>query len=268
MDANRRHWDEITPVHAASDFYAGHLAELRAGRSRLHGIELAEVGSVGGKSLLHLQCHFGLDTLSWAREGASVTGIDFSTPAIETARGLAAELGIDARFVVSNLYDLPANLAGQFDVVFTSYGAITWLPDMKRWAEIATHFVKPGGFFYVAEFHPVLQTLDDRPGVDEPRFYYPYFESAGPLRFEDDGTYADTAAHFENREQYNYPHSLGEIVTAVVDSGLRLDFLHEFPYCSYPALPFMEHRDDGMWYLTKSALAVPLLFSLKATKPV
>jgi SAM-dependent methyltransferase len=267
IEANRRHWDEIAPIHAASAFYADHLAELRAGGSRLHSIELNEVGDVRGKSLLHLQCHFGLDSLSWARRGATVTGIDFSQAAIETARRLAAEMNIEARFIVSNVYDLPDNLEGQFDIVFTSYGAITWLPDMKRWANVAAGFVKPGGFFYVAEFHPMFQVLDDGPGVDEPRFGYPYFGSEPPVRSEQDGTYADLNAQVENRLNFSFPHSLGEIVSSVIDAGLRLDFLHEFPYCTFPALPFMEQHDDAMWYLTKGNGRVPLLFSLKATKP-
>ena len=266
MEANRRHWDEVTPIHVASEFYGDQLAELRAGGFRYRQIDNPEVGDVRDKSLLHLQCHFGLDTLSWARQGATVTGVDFSKAAVETARSLATELDIDARFVVSNVYDLPANLDGQFDIVYTSYGAITWLPDLGRWAQAAAHFVKPGGFFYVAEFHPMFQVLDDTPGVQEPQLHYPYFESAGPLRFEDDGTYADSAARVQNRLQFNFPHSLGEVVTAVIEAGLRLDFLHEFPFCSYPALPFMERRDDGMWHLTRGDGTVPLLFSLKATK--
>jgi 2-polyprenyl-3-methyl-5-hydroxy-6-metoxy-1,4-benzoquinol methylase len=267
VEANRRHWDEIAPIHRDSAFYAEHLAELRAGGSRLHALEAAEVGDVRGKSLLHLQCHFGLDSLSWARLGATVTGIDFSVQAIAAAQGLASELGLTARFVVSDVYDLPSKLEGQFDIVFTSYGAITWLPDMERWARVAARFVKPGGFLYVAEFHPMFQVLDDAAGLTGPRLAYPYFESEPPVRSEVDGTYADLGAHVTNQLNFCFPHSLGEIVTSVIEAGLRLDFLHEFPYCTYPALPFMEQHDDGLWYLTQGHGQVPLLFSLKATKP-
>jgi hypothetical protein len=151
--------------------------------------------------------------------------------------------------------------------VFTSYGAITWLPDMRRWADVAASFVRPGGFFYVAEFHPMFQVLDDAAGVAGPSLRYPYFESEPPVRSEEDGTYADTTAHITNRVDFSFPHSLGQVVSSVVAAGLRLDFLHEFPYCNFKAFPWMEQRADGMWYLSEGHATVPLLFSLKATKP-
>ena len=159
--ANRRHWDEIVPIHAGSEFYD--VGSFKAGKSKLKPVELEELGDVRGKTMLHLQCHFGLDTLSWAREGAIVTGADFSGQAIETARALAAETGVEARFVVSDLYALPENLEGQFDIVFTSYGAIYWLPDIRRWAQIAAHFVRPGGTFYIVEFHPFAWVYSSTP---------------------------------------------------------------------------------------------------------
>ena len=138
MEANRKHWDESVRVHVASKTYDVERF-LSARKGRLKPIELEELGDVRGRSLLHLQCHFGLDTLSWAMEGANVTGIDFSEPAVKEARRLAGETGLDARFVVSNVYELPENLDGEFDFVFTSYGALNWLPDMTKWAEVVAH---------------------------------------------------------------------------------------------------------------------------------
>ena len=163
VEANRKHWDEAVPIHVASTTYD--VANFGKGRGRLRPGELGEVGDVRGKSLLHLQCHFGLDTLSWAMEGARVTGADFSEPAIEAARKLAEEHGIEARFVMSDIYDLPERLDGDFDIVFTSYGALNWLPDVERWAGVAWHFVKPGGTFYIVAFHPVAMLFADPPAV-------------------------------------------------------------------------------------------------------
>jgi SAM-dependent methyltransferase len=265
LEANRRHWDEVVPVHVASEMYD--VASFKAGKSKLKPVELEELGDVRGKTLLHLQCHFGLDTLSWAREGAVVTGIDFSERAIEAARQLAAECGIDARFLVSNVYELPAHLDGEFDIVFTSYGALNWLPDLRRWAQIAAHFTRPGGTFYVVEFHPVINIFDDRPEVDDLRVHYPYFPREAPLVFDDDGTYADLSAKFEHRRTCEWPHPTSEVVSALIDAGLGIEFFHEFPITPHAQLPsLMEPVDDMMSRLTKHDGSVPLLYSVKATK--
>ena len=264
-ETNRRHWDEITPVHVASEFYD--VRSFKAGKSKLKPVELEELGDVRGNSLLHLQCHFGLDTLSWAREGAVVTGIDFSEPAIEAAGALAAETGIDARFLVSDIYALPENLSGQFDIVCTSYGVLGWLPDIGRWAEIAAHFVRPGGMFYLAEFHPVSQIFDDAPDVTDLRVRYPYFPLEEPLRFDDLGTYTDRAAQFKNSTTNEWPHPVSEVLTSLIDAGLRIEFLHEFPHTSFQFVPLMEAVDDKTFRLTKHDGSVPLVYSIKATKP-
>jgi SAM-dependent methyltransferase len=266
LEANRKHWDEAVAIHAASDFYD--VPSFKAGEKRLKPVELAELGDVRGRSLLHLQCHFGIDTLCWARdEGAVVTGIDFSEAAVAQARSLAAELGIDARFVCSNIYDLPHNLDGQFDIVFTSYGVVGWLPDIAEWARVAAHFVRPGGTFYLAEFHPFAWVFDDAPGVTDLELRYPYFAPPEPVAVDDPGTYADRDAPLEHGRTYWFPHSLGEIVSALIDAGLRIDHLHEFPFSTYQFLPFTEKRADGKVYLTKHDGSIPLLFSIKATKP-
>lgn len=162
LKTNLTKWNAVVPVHARSAMYD--VAGFRAGRVKLHGLELGEIGEVRGKSMLHLQCHFGLDTMSWARLGAEVTGLDFSDEAIKFARSLSDELAIPARFVCADVYDTPSAVGATFDIVFTSYGVITWLPDMRRWADVIARSLKPGGFFYIADQHPfasIFNNLDD-----------------------------------------------------------------------------------------------------------
>jgi SAM-dependent methyltransferase len=265
---NRELWDAWTRINFGSSFYD--VDSFRSGERgiRLADYEREEVGSVDGRTLLHLQCHFGLDTLSWARLGATVTGADFSEEAIRTARSLASELQIPATFVVSNLYDLPAALDGEFDVVYTSSGVLGWLPDITGWARVVAHFVKPGGFFYITEIHPVANAFENE-GVEpgELRLAYPYWSHAQPLRFDVKGSYADRSAPTEGLAEYGWDHSLGEIVTALIEAGLRIEFLHEFDFVRWP-VEFLVQSDDGRWRLppgTKGEL--PLFFSLRASKP-
>ena len=254
-EANRKHWDGAVPIHVASKMYD--VDGFRAGRSTLKPVELEELGDVRGRSLLHLQCHFGLDTLSWAREGAAVTGADFSAPAIEAARALAAECAIDARFVVSDIYALPEHLDGQFDIVFTSYGVLCWLSDVQRWAEIAAGFVKPGGTFYIAEFHPFSQIFDDAPDVDDLRVRYPYFPTGEPLRFENTGTYTDGGGELKNTVTYEWSHPVSEVLTALINAGLRIELLHAFPHTTFRFVPIMEPV-DGARLLRPTEPAAPL----------
>jgi SAM-dependent methyltransferase len=258
FEANKALWNLKTPVHAASDFYG--LAAFRAGKSSLNQIELDEVGEVRGKSLLHLQCHFGQDTLSWARLGAETTGVDFSEEAILLARQLNEELQLNARFVCANVYDLPQHLEGQFDIVFTSYGVIGWLPDLERWAQVITHFLKPGGFFHLVEFHPVVWMFDQ--GFE--KITYSYFNT-GPIAEQNTGTYADRSADLTHWE-YGWNHSLSEIVGVLLRHGLKLEFLHEFPFSPYNCFANLEQGDDGYWRVAHLKDQLPLLFSLKATK--
>jgi SAM-dependent methyltransferase len=265
---NRAHWDEATDVHVASDYYD--VAAFKAGNNRLHGIERDELGDVRGKTLLHLQCHFGLDTLSWARLGADVTGIDFSERAVEQARALSAELDIPARFLVSDLYELPSNLDGTFDIVFTSYGAIYWLPDIKRWGEIAASYVKPGGTFYIAEFHPVGFMFDtdhsENPAMKDFERKYPYFHSDVPIR-DDSSDYADPAAAMSNSLTYSWAHSMSDILNALLSAGLEIEYLHEFPFSIIREFPFLEQREDGYWHVSEGMYDMPMIFSIKARKP-
>jgi SAM-dependent methyltransferase len=266
---NLRTWEAWTQIHVGSDFYDVASFRDESNPIRLRDYEIAEVGPVAGKSLLHLQCHFGLDTLSWARLGARVTGADFSPAAIEAATALATELGIDARFVVSDLYDLPRKLDGQFDVVYTSRGVLGWLPSISRWADVVAHFVKPGGMFYMTEVHPVAQVFEDEGDVQpgDLRLRYPYWEHPDPLSFQVEGSYADRTAPTEGLVEHSWNHSLGEVVSALIDSGLRLDFLHEFDFAEW-AMPFLEPGADGRSRLPADVHGrLPLFFSLRATKP-
>jgi SAM-dependent methyltransferase len=265
IDTNRKHWDEVVPVHEGSAFYR--VEDFKRGEIMLDALEQREVGDVAGKSLLHLQCHFGLDTLSWSRLGATVTGVDFAPTAIETARRLSDETGVLGRFVESDVYALPSKLDEEFDIVFTSYGAIIWLPDIQRWAEVAARYVRPGGFFYMAEFHPFAHAFNNDPGVTGLALKYPYFEHTEPLTFNDEGTYADLEAKLEHTKSHEWAHPLGAIVTALANTGLRIEYVHEFPFCIYQMFPFMVRGDDGYWRLPEHAASLPLTFSLKAIRP-
>jgi len=265
LQANRALWDEWTGINYRSDFYK--VEAFKAGRNRLREYEMEEIGPIEGKTLLHLQCHFGLDTLSWARLGAEVTGADFSPAAIERARALAAELSLPATFVCADLYDLPTQLPGTFDIVYTSRGVLGWLPDMQRWAQVVTHFLKPGGVFYITEIHPFEQVFDDDDGVTELRLRHPYFTTREPLVFTPQGSYADRTATVKAEHEYAWNHGLGEIVTALATTGLRVEFLHEFTFCEWP-VSFLVPAGDGR-YRRPPELdgTLPLFFSLRASKP-
>lgn len=268
--SNQRLWDAWTAVHAAGAFYD--LEGFRKGGIRLRPDEIAALGDVTGKTLLHLQCHFGIDTLSWARLGARVTGADFSPASIRLARELAADIGIaDARFVESNLYQLPVRLGDAFDIVYTSRGVLGWLPDIRGWARVVARFVKPGGRFYMTEVHPVVQVFENE-GVDprELRLRYPYWEHGDPLIFDVHGSYADPAADLgAEHKEHGWDHGLGEIVTALIDAGLRIESLGELPYLDWATDFLIESEPgSGRYVLPDGPGELPLMFTLRATKPV
>jgi 2-polyprenyl-3-methyl-5-hydroxy-6-metoxy-1,4-benzoquinol methylase len=265
FQTNRDTWNAWTRLNFASEFY--NVEGFKAGRRTLDPIVLAGPGDVTGKSLLHLQCHFGMDTLSWARRGASVTGIDFSEEAITTARALAAELGIQATFILSNIYDLPQHLTGQFDVVFTSYGVLGWLPDLERWAQVIAHFLKPGGIFYIVEVHPIALLFDEHRQDKELRLLYPYFQGAEPLRLEEVGTYSAPDAPIRC-VTYVWIHPLAEVIGSLLRAGLRLESFDEYPFVRWAVFPWMERRADGGWALPAGQTSIPLMFSLKARREV
>lgn len=260
---NRDQWDRMTPIHARSDFYD--LEGFKAGRCALMEIDRREVGEVSGRSLLHLQCHFGMDTLSWARRGARVTGVDFSPRAIALAGALAAELALEAEFYCCELTELPNILHRTFDIVFTSGGVLPWLPDLTRWAGVVAHFLDPGGFFYIRDDHPLRSIFEDQEGTEEPRVRYPYFHSDRPMRFAEQGTYADPEADIST-ESYEWFHSLSDVINALISAGLRIEYLYEFPFATYRALPFLVQGKDGLWRYPRHPESLPLSFSIRAVK--
>ncbi|MBW4721917.1 class I SAM-dependent methyltransferase [Saccharothrix obliqua] len=256
---NRENWDDRTAVHAASDFYD--LPGFRAGRSTLRPFEQAEVGDVTGRRLLHLQCHMGQDTLSWARLGARVTGLDFSPAAVETARGLAAETGLAARFVVSDVHDARAALGGEaFDIVYTGFGALVWLPDVAEWARVVASLLADGGSLYLAEFHPLLYVLGD----DGRTVEYDYFQTEGET-FDHDRTYTD-GPKLTRTVSVQWHHPMGSILTALVGAGLRLEFLRERAWSPFPILPALVRVGPEEYRFPPGRPGVPLTYSLRATK--
>jgi len=214
IDTNRGLWKGWTAINKDSKMYD--LDGFKAGKNRLESIELEELTDVNGKTMLHLQCHFGLDTLSWARMGAKVTGVDFSKETIELARSICDDINIDARFIQSELFDLPNHLDEKFDIVFTSYGVLAWLDDLNKWAELIAKYLKPGGTFYIVELHPFLSSVSD----DGAKMEFPYFNIGKPMKFKAEGSYSDPNADF-NHDSYEWFHSLGETVTALLDAGLK-----------------------------------------------
>jgi SAM-dependent methyltransferase len=264
LQANQKRWDQLVIEHESSAFYD--LEGFRNGGDRLHSIELYELGDVRGKSLLHLQCHFGMDTLAWARKGAIVTGVDFSQNAITLARSLSDELNIPADFYCSDIYNLPNVLSKEFDIVFTSYGVLHGLPDLKRWAEIIAGFLKPGGIFYIVEDHPFFRVFRAKP---EGNFMAErsYFFSEHPQRIDAAGSYA-TDGKGVTGVSYVWDHSLGEVINSLIEAGLMIEFLHEFPFAARAKFPFMEEGVDGWWRLpAQQHGTIPFLFSLQAKKP-
>lgn len=264
MRENRRQWEIWTPLKAASSSYA--LDDFRAGGLRLRAQERAEVGEVAGRTLLHLQCNIGLPTLSWARLGAQVTGVDFAAEAVAISRDLAADVAPSARFVEANVYDLPDVLDGTFDIVHTAHGVLGWLPDLRRWAEVVAHFVTPGGFFHLWEAHPAAWTFDNTTTEPRLRPHHPYFGQNEPLWFEYRSRHAVPDADVESVE-CSWGHTLADIVCALTGVGLRIDYLHEWPFADWRMLPFLHEGEDGWWHLPPELPSFPLSFSLRASKP-
>ena len=263
LKANQERWDQLTLEHKDSEFYD--LAGFKAGNDRLRSIEIEELGDVGGKTLLHLQCHFGLDTLAWAKRGAHVVGADFSPQAIILANQISKELNIPAQFICTDVYCLPEVLYQEFDVVFTSYGVLHGLPDLTRWAEIIAHFLKPDGIFYMIEDHPTFRVFREKKD-GELRAERSYFFRDGPQKIEWTKSYA-TQGEGSAGVSYAWDHSMSEIVNCLINAGLEIAYIHEFPYAARAKFSFMEKGEDGWWRLPgRLHGTIPFLFSLLATK--
>ncbi|HFA49183.1 MAG TPA: class I SAM-dependent methyltransferase [Bacteroidetes bacterium] len=261
FEANKKTWDSRVEPHTKSEMYK--MEAFMAGATSLTEIEKDALGDVSGKSLLHLQCHFGQDTISWARKGASATGIDFSGKAIAKAKELNKKLGMDARFIESNIYDLPDVLDEKFDIVFTSYGTTVWLPDLEKWAAIVSRYLKKGGLFYIAEFHPTLYMFN----FENHQVEYSYFNKGEPFKEEVEGSYATSDSKAKGTE-YFWNHSISEKVNALLNEGLTLLELNEYDFSPYNCFPNLVEREPGryVWGADKFGVKMPMVLSLKMRK--
>lgn len=258
LEINKASWNRRTEHHITSDFYD--LEGFKAGNSSLNDIELGLLGNVKGKRVLHLQCHFGQDTLSLARMGADTTGIDLSDEAIKQAKNLNIELGLDATFIESDVYELPNNLEEKFDIVYTSYGTIGWLPDLDKWAKVVAHFLKPGGKFVFVEFHPNVWMYDD----DFTKVTYNYF-NGGAIVETVEGTYTQK----EKEEQFDcvfWNHGLSEVMTSLLDNGLSIEHFKEYDYSPYDCFDHTEKIAEKKYRIKPFGDKMPLCYSLVCEK--
>lgn len=258
IEVNKASWNKRTDVHLESEFYD--VKGFIAGKTSLNEIELDLLGTIEGKSVLHLQCHFGQDTISLARLGAKVTGVDLSDRAIENANELAKKTNMPATFICCNIYDLPNHLEGQFDIVFTSYGTIGWLPDLDKWAQIVARFLKPKGKFLFVEFHPVVWMFDD----DFERIGYSYFNTGAILETES-GTYADKKAPITS-EYIMWNHGISEVVNNLVKNGLTINSLDEFDYSPYNCFGKTIEFEPKKFRIAHLENKIPMVYAIMATK--
>ena len=261
LEQNKAVWNSRVENHAQSDFY--NVPSFLEGTCTLNSIEMDLLEDVINQSILHLQCHFGLDTLSLARLGAKVTGVDFSEEAVKKARELADQSGLPADFVCCDVYSLPQHLQQQFDVVFTSYGTIGWLPDLNQWAQVIEHFLKPNGTFVFAEFHPVAWMFDS----NFEKIVYPYHNKF-PIVEELSGSYATEKEITEKHTEICWNHSLAEVMSALLNHGLRIDAFLEFDYSPYNCFQGMIEVESGKFRIEKMKDHLPLVYALKATKSI
>ncbi|SEC87184.1 Methyltransferase domain-containing protein [Tenacibaculum sp. MAR_2009_124] len=259
FDVNRKTWNKRVALHAKSDMYK--MDSFKKGATSLMHYEIEALGDVQGKSLLHLQCHFGQDTLSWSRRGAKCTGIDISEEGIQLAIQLNSELNLDAEFICCNVYDVNNFIDKKFDIVFTSYGTIGWLPNLKPWAKVIASRLNSGGVFFMAEFHPIVWMFDylEKP----PKLRYGYNQEE-VIYEEYSGTYADSENEIISKE-YGWNHGLGEVISALTKEGLVIEYLKEHDESPYQVLPDLT-KVEANKYVTKDKL-YPLIFTLKVTKP-
>jgi 2-polyprenyl-3-methyl-5-hydroxy-6-metoxy-1,4-benzoquinol methylase len=258
IEVNKELWNERTKHHLNSAFYD--MEGFKAGNTSLKDIELGLLGDIAGKSVLHLQCHFGQDTLSLSRMGAKATGVDLSDEAIATAQQLASEMNLDASFICCNIYDLPSHLDERFDIVFTTYGTIGWLPDLKPWASLIDRYLKPGGQFIFAEFHPAVWMFDN----DFTYVQYSYFNREAIIEIEQ-GTYGDKDAPIQ-LESVGWNHSIDEVLQNLIDAGLQIRTFKEYDYSPYNCLNKMVEIVPGKWQIEGMEGKLPLVYALKAIK--
>lgn len=260
LELNRWRWDELVPLHVGSELYD--VAGFRAGKCTLRPFELLELGDVNGKRLLHLQCHFGLDTLSWARRGAVVTGLDFSEPAVQAAQTLASQVGVAAEFVCANVYDAPAALGRRFDVLYTGLGALIWLPDIRRWAQTLAALAEAGTTLYLSEFHPLTDIFADAT-LEVKRSYF--HDPKGEV-WDEAGSYVDRAAATQHTRTIEWVHPVSDVIGALLEAGFRLELFSEHDYTLFPRWPFLVKGPDQTYHLPDGIPRLPLMYSLRARK--
>jgi SAM-dependent methyltransferase len=267
MAANRANWDARTPIHVRSRFYG--VDGSRSPEVWFAPFEWDDLGDLRGRSVLHLQCHLGTETVAFARRGARATGLDFSPAAVAQARRLAARRGDAVEYVEANVYDAREALPGRrFDLVYTGKGALCYLPDLARWAEIVAGLLNPGGRLYLVEFHPVLQSLGPKPGQDdgpELLLRHDYLEGRGALERDATYTYTDGPALDTGTTAYEWAHGLGEVITALSGAGLRTTALRETDHIPWPRWPGMVQDGHGWWHFPPDRPRIPLFYALTAT---
>lgn len=258
LEINKASWNRRTAQHIISEFYD--MEGFKAGKSSLNDIELNLLGNVKGKRILHLQCHFGQDTMSLARMGAKATGIDLSDEAIKQAKSINKELGLSATFVESDVYELPNNLTGAFDIVYASYGTIGWLPNLDKWAKVITHFLNPKGKLVFVEFHPNVWMYDD----DFTKVTYNYFNEGAIVE-----TIAGTYTQKEKEEQFDcvfWNHGLSEVITSLLKNGLSIEHFSEYDYSPYDCFNHTEKITDRKYRIKSFGHKMPLCYSLVCRK--
>lgn len=267
FELNRLSWDERVETHWRSPMYRRDAAALRDGRPCLRKNVLDDVGDVAGQSLVHLQCHMGMETLSWALLGADAVGLDFSQPAIDKANLLRDELGIDAAFLCANVYDAIEKIGRTFDVVFVSVGALCWLPDVERWGRVVAGLLNQGGRLYLNEAHPFLDVFDNAANEQGIAVKYPYLDAQG-LRVDEPGTYADPEAQFQHTRSVEYVHPVSTVINALIQAGLMIDRFDESAHCMWPRFQAMTQTGPDKWELPGPALnRLPQTYTLLAHRP-
>ncbi|UJG43714.1 MAG: class I SAM-dependent methyltransferase [Candidatus Heimdallarchaeum endolithica] len=262
METNKKRWNELVEIHSKSKSYD--LEGFLKGKNSLHSVEHELLGDIKGKKILHLQCHFGMDTLSLARMGAEVTGVDFSEKAIDFAKKLSEQINVRAKFVCANIYDPDKLLNEKFDFVFTTYGVLPWLPDIKKWAEVISKFLRKGGQFLIVESHPLSHVFDDE-NEKELKIRYSYF-SKEAMEFDSEYTYTDSDKKIEHLKTYEWMHTISEILNSLIAEGLKIKLFNEYPFSEFKQFPFLEQYEDGYWHFKDKKIDFPLLFALKAVK--
>lgn len=268
IDANRANWDARTPIHMASAFYG--LDGSRPAAGWFASYEWVDLPDLAGADVAHLQCHLGTETIAFAERGARTVGLDFSGASMREARRLAADRGLDITYVEADVHDAVGALGATFDVVYTGKGALCYLPDLDRWASVVADLLRPGGTFYVVEFHPLLYALGVVPPPDGDENLVvrnDFLSGRGPEEHDATYTYTDGPALTEGTVAYEWRHEVGEVVTALVGAGLRVERLREDHRIPWPRWPTMLRDDDGWFALPPSAPRIPLLYAVLATKP-